>query len=101
VHPARACGSRRADDDLARGPLECRTDRGAQIGGARELLPVAEDGVEPLRYGAARGGRADQLLRRTIGLERLVQPRPPPRVAMAIAEEGPVLGAVQGPQSLW
>ena len=51
-------------------------DDGAEIGRAREFLAVPEDRREPLRYRSTRGDRADELLRRPIGLERSMQPLP-------------------------
>jgi hypothetical protein len=94
VYPVRARGARRADDDLADGLVQGFVDGGAKIGGAGELLAVAEDRREALRYRAAGGGQADELLGRPVGFQRLVQPAAPLCVAVAVAEEGPVLGRV-------
>jgi hypothetical protein len=62
VYPARARSARRADDDLADGLVRGFVDGRAEIGGAGELLAVAENRREPLQYAPRAGGQADELL---------------------------------------
>jgi len=94
IHPFRLRRPRRAQHDLAGGALERRIDQRPEIGGARELVAIPEDRREASRDLAARRHRADQCLRRSIPLQRAVQPRRPARVAMAVADEGAVFGRV-------
>src|SRR4029077_19915183 len=87
IDPLRASRARRADHDLARGQPQGLGEHRAEVRRARELLAVAEDRREALRYRPARGDCADQLLGRAVGLERLVQPASPLGIAVALAQE--------------
>src|SRR5262249_5851408 len=56
----------------------------------REILAIAEDRTQRLRYGARRRRAPRQVLVDTVTFERRMHPLRPPRVAMAVAQERPV-----------
>ncbi len=68
--------------------------KAAQVRRAREFFAVAENRRQALRYRATVRDLADQLLRRPICLEGLVQPRCPAGIAVAIADERFVLRSI-------
>ena len=78
---------RRADHDLAGRLLQRRVDDRSQIGCARQLLAVAKYRCQAFGNQAPGGDGADQDFWRPVRFEALMQPRRPPRVAMAIARE--------------
>jgi len=81
----------RADHDLAGRLAQRLADDRAEVGRGGELLAVAEDRVQALGHGSACARRADQHLGRVVRLERAVQPVRPARIAVAVAQECPIL----------
>ncbi len=90
VDPARGRRVRRADHHQVGRLRQRLVDLAAEVVGAGQFVAIAEDRREFFRDRPGRGAAPDQALRDRIGLQRLVQPRAPATVLVAVADEGVV-----------
>ena len=91
VDPARSRRMGRADHHQAGRLRQRLVDLAAEVVGAGQFVAVAEDRRQFFRDRPGRGLPPDQALRDRVGFQRLVQPRAPATVLVAVADEGVVL----------
>ena len=96
VHPAGGGSGGRADHHQKQRLLQGGRDLRGQVRGCAEFIAIAEDRLQAIWNRPERSRASDDRAGQPVGFEPAMNPLAPACVAMAVADEGPVLsGFVQ------